>query len=387
MFNYHIIKKNTVGQRVSKDIIDDFNQLIDNEDGFSELFDQITSKTKSMFDTWKNNYYNNICNKIGNHTSSMDSKLSKLKKIIDSGDPRIIIGAQYDIDKLNTFVNECKNREKLKLLPGNSENDLNKVGIRFWGNLEIPKKYGDMLLWIELLDYAQNQSKFKKYILVSDDTEKEDWVKKDTKELFPDLSIEFYTKTSSFINHNTSFEFIKSVTPNISEDEFKKDYGLNIELDSRASTDNEPIDFDGIEVSDEMEDNLSKYFDLENMSFKDTIIVPARIEGFKDVFLQENRWYSINIKNDRIPYLKYIAAYQSTPISAVTYVAKIDRIVDSPYMPGKKMVIFEGKALPLKRPIPIGNDYLALQGPRYTNHKKLNSSADTDELFNFDDDL
>lgn len=387
MFNKNIIEKNTVGKRVSEDSREYFNQLIDKEDGLAELFDQITLKSKSIFDTWKEKYLTTINNKIENHTSSMNQQLSKLNNIIDNGDSRIIVGAQYDIEKLKVFVNECKNREKLKLFPGNSEKDLNKVGSRLWGNIEIPKKYGDMLLWLELIDYAQNQSKFKKYILVSDDTEKEDWVKKDTKELYPDLSIEFFTKTSSCIHHNTSFQFIKSVTPDISEDEFKKDYGYNIELDSSVSTANELIDFGGIEVSDEVEDNLSKYFDLEDMSFRDTIVVPAKIDGFKGVFLEENRWYSINIKNDRIPYLKYIAAYQSAPVSAVTYVAKIDRIVDSPFKPGKKMVIFEGKALPLKRPIPMGTDYLALQGPRYTNHRKLNSSADTDELFNFDDDI
>ena len=48
------------------------------------------------------------------------------------------------------------------------------------------------------------------------------------------------------------------------------------------------------------------------------------------------------------------------------------------------MVIFNGTAKKLKRSIPLGDDYLALQGPRYTNHKKLNSASSTDDLFNFD---
>ena len=49
------------------------------------------------------------------------------------------------------------------------------------------------------------------------------------------------------------------------------------------------------------------------------------------------------------------------------------------------MVIFDGAAKQLRRPIPIGDDYAALQGPRYTNHTKLNSARTTDDLFNFDD--
>jgi hypothetical protein len=41
----------------------------------------------------------------------------------------------------------------------------------------------------------------------------------------------------------------------------------------------------------------------------DTIVVPAREEGFQDVFLGENRWYAIRIHGTMRPQIKYIAAY------------------------------------------------------------------------------
>jgi hypothetical protein len=55
----------------------------------------------------------------------------------------------------------------------------------------------------------------------------------------------------------------------------------------------------------------------------DTIVVPAREEGFQEVFLGENRWYAIRIHSSMIPKVRYIAAYQVAPVSAITYVAEV----------------------------------------------------------------
>ena len=40
----------------------------------------------------------------------------------------------------------------------------------------------------------------------------------------------------------------------------------------------------------------------------DTIVVPAREEGFQETFLGENRWYAIRIHSSMIPQIKHIAA-------------------------------------------------------------------------------
>ena len=184
-----------------------------------------------------------------------------------------------------------------------------------------------------------------------------------------------------------SLDFVTKFSPETSQEDLQKDIILQSEKPE--------LDFEDIEVEmniDEInyedyinEDYINEGYINEDYVYKDTIVVPAKIDGFKSVFLGENRWYSINISRERFPYLKYIAAYQSSPISAVTHVARIGGVEESPYHSGKKMIIFDGKARRLKRTIPMGKYYSALQGPRYTNHKKLNIARTTDDLFIFDD--
>lgn len=103
----------------------------------------------------------------------------------------------------------------------------------------------------------------------------------------------------------------------------------------------------------------------------DTIIVPAREEGFERVFLGENRWYAIRISGGMRPRLRWIAVYQSAPVSAITYIAEIDRI--EPYGDGGKFaVIFKGAAQKLDKPILFGNAPSGfMQGIRYTSREKL----------------
>ena len=58
----------------------------------------------------------------------------------------------------------------------------------------------------------------------------------------------------------------------------------------------------------------------------DTIVVPARKDGFEEVFIGENSWHAIRIHPSMIPKIKYIAAYQVAPVSAITHIAKVKSI-------------------------------------------------------------
>ncbi|MEL7406668.1 MAG: GIY-YIG nuclease family protein, partial [Cyanobacteria bacterium J06558_2] len=69
-----------------------------------------------------------------------------------------------------------------------------------------------------------------------------------------------------------------------------------------------------------------------NEAIKDTVIVPAQREGFERVFLGENCWHAIRIGGGMLDQIKYIAAYQTAPISAITHVAPVDKI--EPYGDG-----------------------------------------------------
>jgi hypothetical protein len=113
---------------------------------------------------------------------------------------------------------------------------------------------------------------------------------------------------------------------------------------------------------------------------RDTIVVPAKREGFERVFLGENCWYAIRISGGMLDKIKYIAAYQSQPVSAVTHYAPVDRI--EPYGEGGKYkVIFSEKAAKLKSPIPLGNAPAGtMQGPRYTNLETLMNAKKVADL-------
>ncbi len=87
----------------------------------------------------------------------------------------------------------------------------------------------------------------------------------------------------------------------------------------------------------------------ENDTF-DTIVVPAREEGFKQHFLNEHEpcWFAVRINAKHIAKLKFIAAYQVAPVAAITHIAEIEAIVlynDT----GKRMIKFKGRQRPLIR--------------------------------------
>jgi hypothetical protein len=110
--------------------------------------------------------------------------------------------------------------------------------------------------------------------------------------------------------------------------------------------------------------------EIQLVTENDTVVVPAQKDGFDRVFLGEHCWYAIRISGGMLPKIKWIAGYQTQPISAITHIAKVSRI--EPYgESGKYKLIFEGKAEPIG-PIPLKDAPRGtMQGPRYTTREKL----------------
>ena len=130
--------------------------------------------------------------------------------------------------------------------------------------------------------------------------------------------------------------------------------------------------------------------DVETLSFTtptdriegvDTIVVPAREEGFQEVFLGENRWYAIRVHASMIPKIKYIAVYQVAPISAITHLALVKDI--QPWEnTGKFVVNFVDPAKEIG-PIPLvpKGRVKAFQSRRYTSFDRLQKAKTLDEVF------
>jgi len=128
----------------------------------------------------------------------------------------------------------------------------------------------------------------------------------------------------------------------------------------------------------DMTDDKTKEKDLQAL---DTIVVPANEEGFNETFLGEDCWYAIRISSSMIDRIRYIAGYQTSPISAITHyaeVSKIEKYKDT----GKYIVDFKE---PAKKIGPIklfsGKSGKAPQSPRYTTFKKLINAKKLEDLF------
>lgn len=111
----------------------------------------------------------------------------------------------------------------------------------------------------------------------------------------------------------------------------------------------------------------------------DTIVVPARKDGFEEEFIKNNQWYAIKIGAAMKDRIKYIAAYQIAPISAVTHIAEIKEI--KPYKDtGKYIVYFKDPARKI-RSKKIKDPNKSPQGPVYVQYNKLIKSKFLDDAF------
>lgn len=113
----------------------------------------------------------------------------------------------------------------------------------------------------------------------------------------------------------------------------------------------------------------------------DTLVVPAREDGFQETFLKENRWYAVRIHGTMRPQIKYIAVYQVAPQSAITYVAPVSSI--EPWGDTKKFVVNFAEPARKIGPIPLlkHSRVKAPQNLRYTNYERLQQAKSLDDIW------
>lgn len=125
----------------------------------------------------------------------------------------------------------------------------------------------------------------------------------------------------------------------------------------------------------------------------DTIIVPARETGFQEVFINQKQWYDLRIGQDKLQLindlgeiqLKYIAAYRTKPVSAITHWAEIKTIKESDNKLGYKKIIFKNKPTKLEKPIILDKPELAPQNNRYVNLERMKKVKTLSSLFELED--
>lgn len=112
----------------------------------------------------------------------------------------------------------------------------------------------------------------------------------------------------------------------------------------------------------------------------DTIVVPAREDGFKEVFIDEDCWFAIRLNASMIPKIKYIAAYQVAPISAITHIAEVKSIEQ--WKETNKYILYFSEAAEKIKKVPIGiNKGKAPQSPRYSSKERILNADTLDGVF------
>ena len=128
----------------------------------------------------------------------------------------------------------------------------------------------------------------------------------------------------------------------------------------------------------------------KRLGFCDTIIVSAAEKNYNRIFLAEGKWYPVVLSRKRIEKIKYIAFYRTSPISAVTDICKVKKVVnyiykDTEYLGGSKYVIEVELSSRIEVNIPVGADKnKAPQGPVYGVFDDIVKSKDLAEVFSLD---
>lgn len=160
----------------------DTNQII-------EIFERAIKKIKRNLSKAKQNHPDFI---------TSDELRDKITEILDGK-----VGEPYSKDKLKTIYKEVEQRFKESIPPGYKDNKKPE-----------PDKYGDVVLWFQLIDYAKSEKK--SLIFITDDMKEDWWLEHEGKiisprpELIQEMSFEagvqFYMyPTDRFMDYAESF--------------------------------------------------------------------------------------------------------------------------------------------------------------------------------------
>lgn len=150
-------------------------------------------------------------------------------------------------------------------------------------------------------------------------------------------------------------------------------------VQSKLSDEITVLEFESYKSGNEVVHRFTPFYDDQEIDVEsnseadvdelDTIIVPAMEDGFNETFIGENCWYAVRISAPMLNRIKYIAAYQVSPISAITYYAAVERI-EKYKDTGKYILYFKDKPKKIDK-IPLGDNKMAVRSCRYTNLQKM----------------
>lgn len=112
----------------------------------------------------------------GNNLHNLDEIMQDLLILLDG-----IIGNEYTQEEINEIEEEGNNRYKDKLPPGFKDNSKNRDnnGIRIYGGIHYNKKFGDLILWKQIINKVISEGTRRPIIFVTEDMKSDWWEKID----------------------------------------------------------------------------------------------------------------------------------------------------------------------------------------------------------------
>lgn len=117
----------------------------------------------------------------------------------------------------------------------------------------------------------------------------------------------------------------------------------------------------------------------------DTVVCPARDDGFESAFLGQRAWWALRIREENLSKIRYIAIYRVAPTQAITHYGEVDRIepyTGSDQPEGKYKIFLKGGPVTLPRPVGLGeNTNLKPQGIKYARLEDILHATTLKDVF------
>ncbi|MCY8974746.1 PIN-like domain-containing protein [Bacillus atrophaeus] len=213
---------------LKKDIEEIINKYVESsvievENKCIEIENILNEKLKGFSDSEKN------LPKIAEYEKKIGDLTDRIDKLFESTS---VLGEMYTQENINEYISDMDDRYAKNIPPGfcdESKGDKENI----FGDLVIPDKAGDLILWKDLINLLQvneeKKEKFSKVVIVTNDglsDEKSDWRIKLGKErvVHDQLKIEFYNKTGKLLDLMKVEDFIEYFSL---EDEVTKEHIAN----------------------------------------------------------------------------------------------------------------------------------------------------------------
>jgi len=193
--------------------ITSLEELFDNERNHPFLSDKTRKDANEIFDDIKKELKNN--KKTHKERINRDPILKEITCLFNNK-----VGEEYETTILEEIFKTGKKRYEQQIPPGYKDKDKGKNC-----SLELQQnkmKYGDLIIWNQILDYAKKEEK--DVIFITDEN-KEDWWKFFSGQKFaprPELIEEFCSTTKRFFHMYRPDRFIEFASKDLKDDAYNK---------------------------------------------------------------------------------------------------------------------------------------------------------------------